>query len=77
MVTGSGGCNRYTGAYELAGGRLTFGTMAGTRMACPAEVMAFEDAFMEALARVGAYHLIGTSLDLLGDAGSVVRLRGR
>ena len=77
QVSGSGGCNRYAGAYELAGGRLRFGTMGGTRRACAADVMAFEDAFMVALRRVGSYRLSGSALDLLGDAGAVVRLRAR
>jgi heat shock protein HslJ len=33
-VSGSGGCNRMTGGYELAGDHLKFSQMAMTRMAC-------------------------------------------
>lgn len=77
QATGSGGCNRYTGAYDLAGARLTFGTMANTRMACPADAMIFEGAYLAALGSVGSYRLTGSTLDLLGETGAVVRLRAR
>src|SRR5262245_36069262 len=33
-VSGSDGCNRLTGSYQLNGDRVTFGQMAGTQMAC-------------------------------------------
>ena len=33
-VSGSDGCNRIAGTYELNGDRVTFGQMAGTQMAC-------------------------------------------
>ncbi len=33
-ITGSGGCNSYSGSYELAGDVLTFGPVAATRKAC-------------------------------------------
>jgi copper homeostasis protein (lipoprotein) len=33
-VSGSGGCNRMTGGYELSGDHLKFSQMAMTRMAC-------------------------------------------
>src|SRR5512139_3738326 len=34
-VTGSDGCNRITGSYELKGEGILFGPQAGTQMACP------------------------------------------
>jgi heat shock protein HslJ len=33
-VNGYSGCNRYTGTYDLKDGKLTFGPLASTRMAC-------------------------------------------
>ena len=33
-VSGSDGCNRLTGTYQLNADRVTFGQMAGTQMAC-------------------------------------------
>lgn len=77
QAAGSGGCAGFTGTYELAGARLTFGTVAAGRAACPADAMAFENAYLRALGRVGSYRLTGSTLDLLGEAGAVVRLRAR
>jgi putative lipoprotein len=34
-VSGSDGCNRFTGTYQLKTDSITFGQMAGTQMACP------------------------------------------
>ena len=33
-VSGSDGCNRFSGSYETDGSSLTFGPLAGTQMAC-------------------------------------------
>jgi heat shock protein HslJ len=33
-VSGFSGCNRYMGSYEVKDGKLAFGPLAGTRMAC-------------------------------------------
>src|SRR5471032_802817 len=33
-ANGFSGCNRFTGTYDLAGGELSFGPLASTRMAC-------------------------------------------
>jgi copper homeostasis protein (lipoprotein) len=33
-VSGSDGCNRITGSYQLKGDRVTFGQIVGTQMAC-------------------------------------------
>ena len=33
-ISGSGGCNRLTGSFELDGDKLHLGRMAGTMMAC-------------------------------------------
>ena len=70
-VTGSGGCNRMTGRYELNGERLTFGPIAGTLMACPSG-METEKAFHQAIARVQLWKIEGQRLNLLDAAGAVV-----
>ena len=49
-VAGSGGCNRLVGSYQVEGGSLTFGQIAGTMMACP-DGMATERTFLAALGR--------------------------
>lgn len=44
------GCNQLVGSYAIDGDRVTLPALAGTMMACPAPVMAVEDAFKKALA---------------------------
>jgi heat shock protein HslJ len=70
-ATGSGGCNRMTGSYELSGDRLSLGQMAGTLMACT-EGMETERAFLDALGRVKGWRIAGQQLELLDAAGNMV-----
>lgn len=63
-VAGSGGCNRYTGAYERDGASLSIGPLAGTRRACIPALMDQEQRFYQAMARVVAWR-IGPETDLL------------
>jgi heat shock protein HslJ len=67
-VTGSGGCNRVTGSYQLKGDQLTFSQMAGTMMAC-AKGMDTEKAFLDMLQRVGRWKITGQQLELLDASG--------
>jgi putative lipoprotein len=69
-VSGSGGCNRFTGGYELQGYRLSFKQMAGTMMACPTG-MDRERAFLDALQRVARTRIKQQQLDLLDASGGV------
>ena len=70
-VSGSGGCNRLMGSYELNGDQLKFGQMAGSMMAC-AEGMDTETAFLQALGHVNAWKIIGSQLELLDNKGRLV-----
>jgi heat shock protein HslJ len=49
MVSGSGGCNRFTGRYRLTGTQLQIGPLASTKMACAEEIMEQESKFCQAL----------------------------
>lgn len=49
-VSGSSGCNRLTGSVRVQAGRVTFGPLATTRMACDPAVNAGESAFLRFLA---------------------------
>jgi len=70
-VSGSGGCNRIMGGYELAGYHLTFSQMASTMMACM-KGMDTEKKFLDALGRVKTWKISGQQL-LLSDAeGKVI-----
>ena len=51
-ASGFSGCNRYTGTYMLKEGRLSFGPLAGTRMACATPCGKIEGAYLDALAHV-------------------------
>jgi heat shock protein HslJ len=71
-ISGVGGCNRYSGGYELAGRSLTFRPVASTMMACSEPAMSVEGAFFAALGRVAAWEIGGDALALRDAAGSVV-----
>lgn len=69
-VSGSGGCNRLIGSYELDGARLTFKQLALTRMACPD--MKYEGAFARALAATTSWKISGAHLELSDAAGTML-----
>lgn len=64
-VNGFGGCNRFTGSYNLdeAASRIGFGQIASTMMACPSG-MEVEKAFHDVLRTVDNYSLNGDRLTL-------------
>ncbi|WP_110656596.1 META domain-containing protein [Salinicola halimionae] len=66
-VSGSTGCNRLMGSYTLQGDTLTFSQLASTRMACPAEMMALEQAWLTTLSDTAHYSISGQRL-VLEDA---------
>jgi len=72
-ASGSTGCNRFTGRYDLQGGRLTVGITATTRMACPEALVALDADFLDALRVAGSYRFVGAFLELLGETGPVAR----
>ena len=67
-VSGSGGCNRFTGSYELDGEKLTFGSIAGTLMACPAG-MDIEREFLAALKEARKARVLVQQLQLFDAVG--------
>jgi heat shock protein HslJ len=78
-VSGTGGCNDYTGTYSVDGEALTFGPLAGTMKACsePEGVMEQETAFMGLLQSAAGYKLDGGQLHILNDKGHLVILLNR
>jgi heat shock protein HslJ len=69
-VTGSGGCNRFSGGYEAGKGTLRVGPLAATKMACGS--MDTEDAFFRALDETRRYRVKGRVLELLDGNGKVL-----
>lgn len=77
QASGKGGCNQYGGPYELSGASISFGALASTKMACePTAVMAREQLYFNALAKVTHYELRNDAeLVLLADNGNRIVLR--
>jgi heat shock protein HslJ len=73
-VSGSTGCNRFTGTFTQTGDSLHFSQMASTKMACLPPLDAQERAFLDALNATTAVHIAGNTLELK-DASGKVRLR--
>jgi copper homeostasis protein (lipoprotein) len=70
-ASGSGGCNRIIGGYELKGDKLTFARMASTMMACPGG-METEQKFLKALGQVKRWKIAQRQLELMDRSGKVV-----
>lgn len=72
-VSGSAGCNGYTGGYQLEGTAITFGALASTRMNCgdPAGIMEQESQYLSELQHAEAFSLDAGGLRLFGSQSPV------
>lgn len=71
-VSGSGGCNRYSGGWGFVEGEpgvLRIWRTGSTKMACPVPVMIQEHHFLEELSRVSRHEADGRELRLFYDGG--------
>jgi heat shock protein HslJ len=69
-VSGSGGCNRFSGGFTRAGSRLQISQLAATKMAClDGARTANETQFLQALQTTASYRLVAPGRLLLIDAG--------
>ena len=71
---GCGGVNRLMGSYTVSAGALTCGLVGMTMMAGPPEAMAYEQAFVAALAEPLDIVETPEGLDLARDGEPVIRL---
>jgi heat shock protein HslJ len=71
-VAGNDGCNRLLGSYVLDGEKLSFGSLAGTRMAC-ADHDPASAAMPAALARVTHWRVAGRVLELRAEGTVLLR----
>lgn len=70
-VSGSAGCNRYSGTYTVSGSNITFSTpMAATMMMCEQQVMDQESAYFKALGEARTFAIKGEQLTLTGEDGT-------
>lgn len=73
-ASGSTGCNRFSGTYQLSGDSLHFGPLVSTRRAClDPDMNQQEQAFLQALGGTRTWKATGDTLDLSGEAGPVAR----
>lgn len=72
-VTGSGGCNRFSGQYTMDGQNVTIGPLRTTRMMCaePVDVMTQERAFLAALQGAATVRREGSRLELRTAGGAI------
>ena len=73
MVAGRTNCNRFFGKYEKQDGKLEFGNLGMTRMACPD--MQYEDAFVKMLDEVDGYEIKGEELKFYDDKKLLAEFR--
>jgi heat shock protein HslJ len=70
-MTGSGGCNRFSGRYRSDGETFTTTSMVSTRLLCDPGVMELEQQLFDALAHVRTYHVFGRQLSLRDADGAM------
>ncbi|NVK44699.1 MAG: META domain-containing protein [Rhodobacteraceae bacterium] len=75
-VSGSTGCNRFTGGVELTGEGLSFAPLAVTRMMCPEALMQQEAHVLEALSKVDRFDIDESgALVLFGQGEALITAR--
>jgi len=70
QVSGSGGVNRYNGAYEVDGASISVGPLASTKMAGEPELMEQEAAFLKALEASTQWTVVRGRLELRDAEGA-------
>jgi heat shock protein HslJ len=75
-VSGTTGCNRFSGSYDVNTTALTLGPLAATKMACPGTAMEQENKLLAILkGTIGMTFRNGDTLILTGANGRTVTLR--
>ncbi len=80
VASGSGGCNGFSGSYEVSGNSLKFSPLASTKRGCVGEVMEQEIAFFNALSKVASFELNQEKKELVlmsSDGQELARLKQR
>ena len=68
-VSGSAGCNRYTGTYKVSGSTIRILPLATTRKACAEPIERQETAFLNILSRARSFVVSGATLTLKSAGG--------
>jgi heat shock protein HslJ len=72
-ASGLGGCNNFTGPYEVDGDSLTIGPLAATMMACEEPKMTVEATYLQALEAADAWTIDGGELVLSSGGDETLR----
>jgi heat shock protein HslJ len=70
-LSGSAGCNRFTGGYTTNGDSIEIGPLASTRKACEPDVMTQEAAYLAALENATTVTIDGSTLELRDADGAL------
>ncbi len=76
-LSGTDGCNRFFGSYDLSGSSLQFHSVAQTLMACRGAFTERESEFMDALKLVTSYQISDNVLQLKVDDRVLARFQAR
>ena len=71
-IAGGGGCNNFTGSYDLAGETFTTGPLSVTQMACDEAVMQVEQGFLAGLENAQNYQITLNQLIVNTAGGSLL-----
>jgi len=71
-VSGTSGCNRFFGAYEVDGNSISIGPLGSTLMACPPPLMDQEFGFMTSFQSAATYEISGDTLTMSNSDDDVV-----
>lgn len=71
-ISGKAGCNTYFATYAQNDDKLNLSQAGSTMMACPPDIMAQEQAYLQALNTVASFESTGTQLTLKDASGKVV-----
>lgn len=74
-VSGSSGCNGYSGSFTQTGNNLTIGPLAMTKKACPPQLMDVEAGFSTALTAVTRYDVVDGTLQLYVGNSLIMQAR--
>jgi heat shock protein HslJ len=75
-ASGFAGCNRFGASYSLESGKLSFGPIVSTRMACPGARGELEHAYLDALAHIaktGVQWRAPRQLQIITEDGATLR----
>lgn len=71
-LSGSSGCNGFSGEYTVAENQIEFGPITSTLMLCDSPVMGQEEAFFQVLMDTAAYEIEGNTLTISNNGYTLV-----